>query len=89
MEQIPSWKANSHSASQEIPHLLWDLKVHYHVHEGLLAVDKLWFCPAFWWWVTTICLVFPVFTSRPTSPLASNRDHLCFSLWYLCFHLIH
>jgi hypothetical protein len=30
MEQDPSWEANSHSASQEIPHLLWNPKVHYH-----------------------------------------------------------
>jgi hypothetical protein len=29
MEQSPSSEANSHSASQEIPRLLWNLKVHY------------------------------------------------------------
>jgi hypothetical protein len=29
MEQIPSWEAASHSASQEIPRLLWNPKVHY------------------------------------------------------------
>jgi len=28
MEQIPSSEANSHSASQEIPSLLWNPKVH-------------------------------------------------------------
>jgi len=33
MEQSPSWEANSHLGSQ-IPPLLWDPKVHYHVHEG-------------------------------------------------------
>jgi hypothetical protein len=31
MEQSPSWEANSHSAGQEIPHLLWNPKVHYSV----------------------------------------------------------
>jgi len=25
MEQSPSWEANSHSANQEMIHLLWDL----------------------------------------------------------------
>jgi hypothetical protein len=27
MEQIPSWKTNSHSASQEIIQVLWNLSV--------------------------------------------------------------
>jgi hypothetical protein len=35
MEESPSWKANSHSASQEIPRLLWNMKVHYSVYKGL------------------------------------------------------
>jgi len=35
MQQSPR-KANSHSASQEILHLLWNLKVHYHVHKALV-----------------------------------------------------
>jgi hypothetical protein len=29
MEQSPSWEANNNSATQEIPHLLWNPKVHY------------------------------------------------------------
>ena len=29
MEQSPSWEANRFSASQEIPHILWNQKVHY------------------------------------------------------------
>jgi len=34
MKQIPFWEANSNSASQEIPHLLWNPKVHYCVHKN-------------------------------------------------------
>jgi hypothetical protein len=33
-EQSPSWEANSHSASQGIPQLLWNLMVYYHIHKS-------------------------------------------------------
>ena len=33
MENIHSWEANRFSASQEIPHILWNPKVHYSVHK--------------------------------------------------------
>jgi hypothetical protein len=34
MKQKPSWDAYPFSASQEIPNILWDLKVHYHIKKG-------------------------------------------------------
>jgi len=32
MEQSPCWEANWFSASQEIPLIVWNLKVRYHIH---------------------------------------------------------
>jgi len=34
MDQSPSWEANSHSASKEIPRTLWNLQVHFRVLKG-------------------------------------------------------
>jgi hypothetical protein len=33
MEQSLSWEANRFSASQEIPFILWNTKVHYRSHK--------------------------------------------------------
>jgi len=41
MEQSPSWEANWFSASQEIPRILWNPKVHYRNHKCLQPVHIL------------------------------------------------
>jgi hypothetical protein len=41
MEQSPSWDANRPSASQEIPRILCNTTVNYHIHKGLSPVPIL------------------------------------------------
>ena len=41
MQQGPSWEANRFSASQEIPHIFWNPKVHYRIHKSLPPISIL------------------------------------------------
>jgi len=54
MEQSPSWEARQFSASQEIPRILWNPKVHYRIQNSLQSVSIL-------------SQINPIHTPRPTS----------------------
>jgi hypothetical protein len=41
IEQDPSSEAGSSSATQEIPHILWNLKFHYHAQKSLSIFPNL------------------------------------------------
>jgi len=88
MEQNAPWEANSSSASQEIPHILRKLKVHYHIYESppLLPVMsqinpihapspiswKFIFLSPIYVWVIQVLFFPQVFSLEPCMHLSST-----------------
>jgi len=74
MEQSPSWKANRFSANQEIPHILWNHKVHYRIYKGtpepIVSLSKH---DQFLRWVVSRCLPY---VNRNIVPLAESDIYL-------------
>ena len=70
VEQNPSWEANRLLASQEFPHILWDPKVHYRIHNcpsPVLILSQIVpiHIPTSHFLKIHFCIIFP---STPGSP---------------------
>jgi hypothetical protein len=80
MEQSSSWEANWFSVTQEISRIVWNLKVHYHIHKRLppvpikvccnftIMLGHILLIPPQPCWTPGICNIFPIYHTVLTSP---------------------
>ena len=69
MEQSPSWKGHWFSASQEIPRILWNLKVHYRIYKCPPTVTNLSWRISGKWVLVTTALSFPSLRLEERPPI--------------------
>ena len=91
MEQSPSWEAKRSLATQEIPCMLWNLKVHHHIHKSPLPIPILCQIDSFprplrMIWKTFKFLQWGVFSTAP-NPQTGEPPLVCcpwLLIQYIC-----